>query len=103
VHITNKASRHNIDDYIFKLIDQAQEKQFKIIIMGDFNSNPDMLEDLLDNGSKVHWRYNLLMRLKYYGFLNSYHCFHDSGGSTWSDKHLKKPISTKFGSILNCI
>jgi len=78
-HITDKASRRDIDNYIFKLIDQAQEKQFKIIIMGDFNSDPDVLEDLLDNGSKVHWRYNLLMRLKHHGFLDSYRCFHDSG------------------------
>ena len=54
-HITDKASRRDIDNYIFKIIDQAQEKQFKIIIMGDFNSDPDVLEDLLDNGSKIHW------------------------------------------------
>ena len=41
--------------------------------MGDFNSDPDVLEVILDNGSKVHWRYNLLMRLKHHGFLDSYH------------------------------
>ena len=89
-HITDKVARYDIDKYIQQMIDQAQDKHFKVIVMGDFNSDPDVLENLLDNGSKVHWRYRLITNLKHRGFLDSFRCFHEVGGSTWSDKHSSK-------------
>ena len=40
-HTLDKESRLDIDQYIYNNLHQAQQNNFRVIIMGDFNVDPD--------------------------------------------------------------
>src|SRR5437763_2818353 len=72
----------DIDQYIYKNLHQAQQNNFKVIIMGDFNVDPDKLDHLILLNKKIHWKYKLIQHLRGLNFVDSYATFHDDQGGT---------------------
>src|SRR5436190_1632928 len=56
----NKVEINNVYKQINNLIDEAQKKQTKIILMGDFNANPEKYKKDYNRNGQYHWKFNLL-------------------------------------------
>ena len=88
----DKIARLDCDKYIIQTIQQAHIQQFKVVIMGDFNADPDILNELIAEGKKFHWKYKLLAQLQQLNLIDTYRIFHNAEGSTWSDKYRSSRI-----------
>ena len=72
-----------IDKYIINNLIQAERDGFKIIIMGDFNVDPDQFHASLLNNRKPHWKFNLIRKLEELRFIDCYSLFHEDIRPTW--------------------
>ena len=68
-HTLDKESRLDIDQYIYNNLHQAQQNNFKVIIMGDFNVDPDKLDHLILLNKKISWKYKLIQHLRGLNFV----------------------------------
>ena len=82
-HTLVPADRLDVDKYIINNLIQAERDGFKIIIMGDFNVDPDLLHTSLLNNKKPHWKYNLIRKLEDLRFIDCYSLFHEDVRPTW--------------------
>ena len=61
---------------ILKILDESKKEKFSILIMGDFNADPDKLNDLLLDNKTPSIKYQLIIKLKNQNFYETYRQCH---------------------------
>src|SRR3954447_8122251 len=85
IHANNIEKQQTLILYekILKIIDQAQQNDFKIIIMGDFNINLIKFEQITRRDGTIPWKFSFISKLYNRNFLNTFSQFHDQLKPTW--------------------
>ena len=84
-HSRDCAARMDIDNHILNLVIKGHHDGFRVVLMGDFNVDPDKLDDLLSNNQIPPWTYNLLRTLRTHQLSDCAAVLCDSPNPTWSN------------------
>jgi len=79
---------------ILNILDNSKKEKFSVLIMGDFNADPDKLNDLLLDNKIPSIKYQLINTLKHRNFYESFRQCHtdDQRNFTWSNSLYKSRI-----------
>src|SRR4051812_14588420 len=77
IHANNIEKQQTLILYskILEIIDQVQQNNFKIIIMGDFNINLIKFEQITKRGGAIPWKFSFISKLYNRNFLNTFSQF----------------------------
>jgi len=88
-HHRNKTEKLESYKYIIDLINQCRKEHCEVIIMGDFNVDPEELGKLdCSNSRSIHWKYKLIRKLQSNHFIDLSLQFHNPPIPTWSSKNV---------------
>jgi exonuclease III/ribonuclease HI len=85
-------------DYLYDIIRQAKRSSSDVIFLGDLNTNSIKLDELVSQGRSIPWKFNLLMKLKSYSFVDTFSLFNDSTIPSWSRNTSKSRIDFIWAS-----
>jgi len=68
---------------LINIINESVKNNFRIVIMGDFNTNLDRYLELCNSGRKINWKYQLIQTLYRYNFTDLQHISQSTPLPTW--------------------
>src|SRR5262249_49462783 len=85
-HDNDKKDKLDIYRYIKTLLDSAKLNDSKVIIIGDFNADPDKLSRIMNSNRQPHWKYDLIRYLNRLNYKDVVEICHDTSTLpyTWS-------------------
>ena len=98
IHVNDCKERKQLQQDLLKLIDDSLKSGFHIIMIGDFNANLIKLKNIIDSGSAIPWRYNLVHGLILRNFLDLCDICHDTPIISFNKANIKSCSDAIFAS-----